>query len=196
MVRERNSRFCCPMVALAACLAVAGCGGGSESSTSPERPLRIDTIFFAMQEEENQNWPAQVALVRVTDVDLVPELMRIKPASWFGGEGVAFRNAHPEGFYNDWEVVPGVDVGPDKIEIDEDVAGVLFCNTRKETPPIRLELDGDVRVLLGDDGCEPQGGEPSEEPSVAENVWDSVADPAESLVESLYEQLQGILGGE
>ena len=196
MVRERNSRFCCPMVALAACLAVAGCGGGSESSTSPERPLRIDTIFFAMPEGENQNWPAQVALVRVTDVDLVPELMEIKPAAWFGADGTAFQSAHPEGFYNDWGIVPGVDVGPVRIEIDEDVAGVLFCNTRKEVPPIRLELDGDVRVLLGDDGCNPQGGEPSEEPSVAENVWDSVVDPAESLVESLYEQLQGILGGE
>ena len=36
-----------------------------------------------------------------------------------------------------------------------------YCGIRTSTPPLRFERDGDVTILINDDGCTLSGGEPS-----------------------------------
>ena len=148
--------------ALAVAAMLAGCGGSSAPRPEPpERPLRLNQIELEMIEDPNRSRPVRVELVRVADMRLLPEILRINTNGWFGQTGQAFKSAHPEAIFDSWEVVPGTAIGPFEVEIDEDVAGVLFCDTLTAPPPLRFELDGAVRVTINNDGCELSGGEPS-----------------------------------
>ena len=148
---------------------LSGCGGGSgERAEEPLRPLRVEHMTLVMPAGVNDDWPARVELVRVTDNRLVAQLLGIEAGSWFDEAGERFRLAHPEAFFDAWEIVPGTAAGPVGIEVDGDVSGVLFCKTSMPSPPLKFERDGDVTVHIGDEGCTLSGGEPSREPS----LWD------------------------
>lgn len=140
---------------------LTGCGSGAPRPEPPERPLRLQQIALEMIEDPNRSSPVRVELVRVADTRLLPEILRIETNDWFGLPGQSFRSAHPEAFFDSWEVVPGTAIGPFQVGVEEDVAGVLFCDTLAAPPPLRFELDGAVRVTIDDDGCELSGGEPS-----------------------------------
>ncbi len=146
-------------VALAGC--IGGLGLGGDDGEKLERVLRLETITLTAQRGVNGDWPVPVELVRLRDPALVREALRIETRSWFGEAGDAFRSAHAEERYDAWEVVPGGVVGPQMMQVDRRVAGVLFCGTRSSPPPLRFERDGDVVVHIGDEGCSITGGEPS-----------------------------------
>ena len=135
-----------------------------DSFVPPEHPLRLDSLTFAMPAGVNANRPARAALVRVQDARLVPELMQIENSAWFGASGEVFRHKHPGAFYDDWELVPGYVAGPFKVAVDAQVEGVLFCDTRVGSPPLRVERDGDVTVAIADTDCTLGGGRPSRVP--------------------------------
>ena len=161
-VRNAASR----VVLLPVALLVTGCVGGWRPGflTPPAPTPKLDSLSFVMKAGANDNWPARVALVRVQDARLVTELIRIDPSAWFGPAGEAFREAHPEAFYDDWELVPGRRAGPFGVAVDEKVAGVLFCETSAGTPPLPMERTGDVTVEVATDGCTLSAGEPASEP--------------------------------
>ena len=153
----------------ALCLFIlAGCAGNNaEKITEPERPLRLNHLSLVMPAQSNENWPARVDLVRVTDVALANHLLSIETRAWFKKSREAFRQAHPEVFFDSWEVVPGTVVGPLDVGVTRPVAGVLFCGTlasRSVPPPVRFERDGDVAVRIDDEGCTLSGGKPSKKP--------------------------------
>ena len=134
---------------------LAGCSGGSEEEIlSPARPVQIDTVTFEMEAEANGRWPARVALVQVEDTNLVERLLAISAAEWFGEKGEAFRAAHPDAYYDDWELVPGLVAGPFNLKVDEAVSAILFCDTDAATPPLRIKEDGDLTVHIEPEGCE------------------------------------------
>ena len=140
-----------------------GCGwfSGPPGPEPPERPLRLRQIELEMIEDPSRSMPVRVELVRVADARLMPEILGIDTRDWFGEGGQSFRSAHPEAIYDSWEIVPGTAIGPFAMQVDGDVAGVLFCDTLAAPPPLRFELDGAVRVTIDDDGCELSGGESS-----------------------------------
>ena len=154
---------------LAVVLLAAGCGGAGGQGdfiAPPERPLLLNSLSFTVQPGVNANRPVRVTLVRVGDARLVPELMRIGTAEWFGAAGEAFRGTHPEAIFDDWELVPGHPAGPYQVGVEALVAGVLFCGTRAGLPPLRVERDGNVTVEIGGGDCRLGGGRPSRPGSV------------------------------
>lgn len=166
-----------PGVVLAA-LVTAGCAGSADRTavaTEPARPLELETLKLVMEHGANDNSPARVDLVRAQDVKLIDRLLGIESGAWFAGERDAFRSAHPEVLFDEWEPVPGFVVGPEKVAVDVVVAGVLFCGVNDGSAPLRLERDGDVAVHIGDDGCEVRGGTPSKEPGVLGDLKDLLA---------------------
>lgn len=146
---------------LALAALVGGCAGGGRV----DEPLELDNISFYMEPGANGDAPARLALVRVEDERLVADLLKIEAGAWFAGEGRAFRNAHPKTIHDDWEVVPGRTSGPFDVEVDERVAGVLFCDTQDDAPPTRLEANGDLSVRVSASGCEVGPGQRRE------SVW-------------------------
>lgn len=130
----------------------AGCAN-KEKITKPRDPINLNSVTLRMEESANANWPARVALVRVKDAALLPRLTGMKSDAWFGEAGVAFRDAHPEIYVENWEVVPGTVVGPFEVKLRERVAGVLFCDTQASPPPLRLKAGGDLVVVVGDERC-------------------------------------------
>ena len=164
-------------VALVALLVLSACEK-SETSTSPERPLRLKSITIVMVQDANENWPAQVGLARIRDADKLPMLLAMSAKAWFAKEGEAFRAAHPDGVYDVWEIVPGSDpIGPEQATVDGNVAGVLFCDIRSAPPASRLETSGHISISITDDGCAVAGGSPAKKPSAIGkllqklNVW-------------------------
>ena len=148
---------------------LVGCGGGGgrqeEQIHTPARPLVLNTLSFTVEAGVNSNSPVRVELVRVHDMSLISELIRIETSAWFGSAGDAFRQAHPEAIYDPWELPPGLQFGPFAMAVDGQVAGVLFCEAGSGTPPIRMEINGDVGVTISDGGCTLGGGEPVRETS-------------------------------
>ena len=141
-------------VPLAAAVLIAGCGVFDISDdTNAVQVLRIDTVVVEMKSRANDDWPARVSLVRVDDIELMNDLLHMDSRSWFGDGGKAFRNANPEAFYDDWEIVPGSRIGPFDAWVDEDVVGVMFCGTRGSSPPVRVTTDGDIRIEVDRRGC-------------------------------------------
>ena len=145
-----------PFALVGAMLLTVACAGRNGGGV--EEPLELDTVSFRMAAGVNGDRPARVALVRVDDDRLAEELLGIETAAWFGGEDRAFRNAHPASVHDGWEVVPGHDAGPFDVEVDEDLVGVLFCDTRIDGPPLRLERDGDLVFDVSGEGCALRGG--------------------------------------
>lgn len=152
-------------VAMLLLVALTACAGRSPSEP-PERPLRLKRIELSMADNANQDWPARVELVRMKDARLADELLRFETDDWFGEGGRAFKNGHPEVFFDDWEVVPGTTIGPFDVRLRDDVVGVLFCDTRADPPPLRFERNGDVMVRVEEGGCTLDGGRPSREKSL------------------------------
>ena len=141
--------------AILSLVCLAGCGGGGgEEPTLPGRPVRIDSMTFEMAVEANGRRPAKVGLVQVGNPSLVEQLLEIPAAEWFGDNGKRFRNAHPDAYYDDWELVPGFVTGPFDLSVDEYVSAILFCDTDAADPPLRIQDDGDLAVHIEPDGCE------------------------------------------
>ena len=141
-------------IPLAAAVLSAGCGISEMMDDSHAvRILEIDTIVLEMKSLVNEDWPARVSLIRVNDIGLMKDLLHMDTRAWFGEGGEAFRNANPEAFYDDWEVVPGSRIGPFDAWVDEDVVGVMFCGTRRNPPPVRVARNGDIRIEIGREGC-------------------------------------------
>ena len=147
-----------PLGAALAMLLVFGCAGRDPSAV--DDPLKLRNLSITMDAGANGNRPARVALVRVRDARLVPQLVAIGADAWFGDEGEAFRNANPKAVYDRWEPVPGLISGPHRVKHRGKFAGVLFCQTQASPPPFRVERDGDLRVLIDDSGCRIEGGKP------------------------------------
>ena len=179
----------CSALVLVVVLA-AGCAGdgGRQAAVVPPAPaLLLDSLSFTVEAGVNGNRPVRMSLVQVRDARLVSELMQIETTAWFGAGGEAFRRAHPDAFYDDWELVPGRLAGPFGVAVDALVAGVLFCSTRAGSPPLRVEWDGDVTVRIDDNDCTFSGGRPSRGPSILNPLewfkrlsWQD--QPAETLV--------------
>lgn len=170
MSRHRSRRPPACLAAAAAFLAACAGGPAQEEPKEPEKPLRIETIKLVTVKGANDNTPVQVDLVRVRDAFLLPELLKTETRAWFAEGRDKFRNAHPDAHIDSWELVPGTVVGPADIELDGDVAGVLFCGLMKVGEenagiPQRVARDGDLIVTIGDTECVVGGGEPSREKS-------------------------------
>ena len=168
-MRNAGRRSASLLIALLA----TGCGGGAqkEAVTTPARLLELESLTFRVKAGVNANRPVRVELVRVRDADQVRELTRIDPAAWFQSAGEAFCQAHPDAFCDDWELVPGRRTGPFDMAVDEKVAGVLFCESLTGAPPLRMVRNGDVMVVIEDDGCAVRGGEPVREPVREPSRW-------------------------
>lgn len=139
-----------PMVLL-----VAACGGAGEpEAPASARPVQIDSVTFEMAAKANGGRPVRVGLVQFANPSLAEQLIAIPPAEWFGPKGDAFRAAHPNAYYDDWELVPGLVAGPFDLRVDEYVSAVLFCDTDAAPPPLRIEEDGDLAVHIEPEGCE------------------------------------------
>lgn len=141
-------------------LALAGCmslvsdviGGGDEESEAIE--VDLEWLSLSMPRDANGNWPARIELVRsALEVLLSDTLLGIDTRSWFEKERTALQAAHPQATFDYWEVVPGTEIGPFEMEVDEPVEGVLFCGVRSYPPPLRVDEGGTLHVLVDDDGC-------------------------------------------
>ena len=135
---------------------LASCGWlgfGNDGIQEPDNPIRVRTISLAMSSETNDSWPVRVALVRVNDKALADMLLRIEASNWFGDEGFGFRQANPLALYDDWEVVPGTNIGPFDIDQKGKFAGILFCDLRQSRPSLRLPYGGDVAIYIDSEGC-------------------------------------------
>jgi len=139
---------------------VAACAGRDPGAI--DDPLKLKSVSINMEAGANGNQPARVELVRVPDERLMSELVSLDAAAWFGREGEAFRGAHPKAVYDRWEPVPGLSTGPHDVRLDGKYAGVLFCETREGSPPLRVERDGTLTIVIDDSGCRIEGGKHKE----------------------------------
>ena len=143
------------LAALPVAVLVAACAGGGEpEAPASSRPVQIDSVTFEMAAEANGRRPARVALVQFANPSLAEQLVAIAPAEWFAAKGEAFRAAHPDAYYDDWELVPGLVAGPFDLRVDEYVSAVLFCDTDAAAAPLRIAEDGDLAVHIERAGCE------------------------------------------
>ena len=135
---------------------VAGCLGGGDGQEAPAtaRPVQIDSVTFEMAATANGGRPARVALVQFANPGLAEQLVAIAPGDWFGAKGEAFRAAHPDAYYDDWELVPGLVAGAFDLRVEEYVSAILYCDTDTAPAPLRIEDDGDLAVHVVPDGCE------------------------------------------
>ena len=131
-------------------------GGGSkkEQTTKPKDNLNLRTVTVTMAPNANNGWPASIELVRVTDADLVTELLAITPQDWFGAKGEAFKLAHPEAYFNQWQPVPGSSTPAENVAVRSRVAGVLYCNLPGISAPSRVRQDGHIVIRITEHGCE------------------------------------------
>ena len=120
-------------VPLAAAMLTAGCGLFEFTDDADTvQILEIDTVVLAMNARVNDDWPARVSLVRVDDVGLMNDLLHLDTRSWFADGGESFRDANPEAFYDDWEVVPGSRIGPFDVRVSENVGRRHFLRHQGE----------------------------------------------------------------
>lgn len=163
--------------AIAASLAACGGGDSSDDIEEPTRPLRLRTLELSVGEGVNGNRPVEVTLVRVLDAKLVSRLLETDTPDWYGGEREVFEGAAPDSIINFWEVVPGTRVGPEDMQIDGKVAGILYCYLLDNPqPPERFERNGEVSVTITDEGCRISGGTPTREPTEVESALGTVGE--------------------
>ena len=136
----------------ASSVVLAGCFGFG-APTPVEGPVSIRSVTFEMATDANAHWPARVAVVQAEDPAISDQLLTIPAAEWFTGKGKAFEAAHPEAYFDAWEIVPGHIAGPFRLDVDEYVTAVLFCDTDAATPPTLIAYDGDVAVHIDPEGC-------------------------------------------
>ena len=139
------------VLVLAIAVLVAGCAGRNPGKI--EDPLKLKRISFDMRIGANDNQPARVDLLRVRDARKADELLRLETDAWFGEDGKAFLLANPKTVHDRWELVPGETFGPFKVGRRGKFAGILFCDSGGATRPMRLERDGDITVVVSDEGC-------------------------------------------
>ena len=144
-------------VVLCVLVLVAGCAGRDAGKVRD--PVKLEEVSITMEAGANGNQPARVELVRVRDARLVSQLVAIEPAAWFDGQDEAFRNANPTAVYDRWEPVPGLGAGSHGVKVKGKFAGVLFCDTREASPPLRVERDGNLTIVIDHRGCRIDGGE-------------------------------------
>ena len=142
---------------LATVLTMHGCGGGgAQAPETPENslPVQINSITFEMAAQANNGRPVKVALVQFTTPSLGERLAEITPQDWFSAKGERFRNAHPNAYYDDWEIVPGHITGPFELVVEDYVSAMLFCETRGSDTALRVSAEGDLAVHIETTGCE------------------------------------------
>ena len=166
-MRVRASRhvgkwgLCLPCLVL---LALTGCAGGLGSfigdvlarDTGPPA-VDISSVVLEMTENANDDWPARVHLVRVDDAGTYARLLTVDPTEWFDGEGARkFEDAYPQAWFDRWEIVPGTSVGPFEFDVGffDDFAAVLLCDVESGPPPKAVAVEGDLRIVVTDAGCE------------------------------------------
>ncbi len=173
--------------------AVAGCGGGGgDEIEEPSRPLRLRTLELSVGAGVNSNRPVEITLVRVLDAKHLDKLLAIETPAWYDGEREVFEGAAPDSIIQSWEVVPGTRVGPEDMEVDDKVAGVLYCNLiENPQPPTRVERNGQVVVSITDEGCEIGGGTPTREPTDIEKALGAVGEKVGGVFEGISEVLGG-----
>ena len=139
-----------------ALLALPGCVGGLLDRGSGG-PLAVDitSVVLEMTENANDDWPARVDLVRVDDAGTYDRLLAVDPTGWFDGAGARkFEDANPQAWVDRWEIVPGTAIGPFDLGLFDDVAAVLLCDVASTPPPKAVALEGDLRIIVTDSGCE------------------------------------------
>jgi hypothetical protein len=147
-------------------LALPGCTGGFsgffgdffgdflERGTGPP-VVDITSVVLEMSENANNDWPARIDLVRVDDAGTYDRVLAVDPAEWFDGAGARkFEDAHPRAHLDRWEIVPGTSIGPFDLGLFDDVAAVLLCDVDSTPPPKAVALEGDLRIIVTDSGCE------------------------------------------
>ena len=145
-------------------LALAGCTGGLggffgdflERDTGPP-VVDITSVVLEMSENANNDWPARVDLVRVDDAGTYHRVLAVDPTEWFDGPGARkFEDAHPRAHLDRWEIVPGTSIGPFELDLGvfDDFAAVLLCDVESDPPPRAVALEGDLRIVVTDSGCE------------------------------------------
>ena len=149
-------------------LALPGCTGGFsgffgdffgdflERGTGPP-VVDITSVVLEMSENTNNDWPARVDLVRVDDAGTYDRVLAVDPTEWFDGAGARkFEDAHPRARLDRWEIVPGTSIGPFEFDLGlfDDFAAVLLCDVESNPPPKAVALEGDLRIIVIDSGCE------------------------------------------
>ena len=149
---------CRILAALLVLTVVNGCAllgrlGFGDGADKPNPKIGVSWVSVAVLPGVNQNWPVSVDLVQVRQEALVELLLQMDPVEWFGGGGEGFRLAHPDAVLNQWEVVPGTAIEPERVRRRGRFGGVLFCGLREPTPPIRVAHKGRLRVTVDESGC-------------------------------------------
>ena len=149
-----------PVLPCLVLLALPGCGfDGLERDTGPP-VVDITSVVLEMPVNANDDWPARVDLVRVDDAGIHARLLAVDPAQWFDGAAARkFEDAHPQAYIDRWEIVPGTSIGPFDLGLFDlglfdDVAAVLLCDVESNPPPKAVALEGDLRIIVTDSGCE------------------------------------------
>ena len=146
-------------------LALPGCTGGfvgdffSDFLERKPGPPAVDitSVVLEMPENANDDWPARVDLVRVDDAGTYDRVLAVDPTEWFDGAGARkFEDAHPRAHLDRWEIVPGTSIGPFEFDLGlfDDFAAVLLCDVESNPPPKAVALEGDLRIIVTDSGCE------------------------------------------
>lgn len=152
---------CLVLVALPGC--AGGLGGiGDLIGNFLERDagppvVDITSVALEMPVNVNDDWPARVHLVRVGDAATYARVLGVNPAEWFDGTGARrFEDAHPKAHLDRWEIVPGTSIGPFALDtrLFDEVAAVLLCDVESSPPPRAVALEGDLRIIVTDSGCE------------------------------------------
>ena len=145
-------------------LALPGCtvgfgdffGDFLERDTGPP-VVDITSVVLEMSENANNDWPARIDLVRVDDAGTYDRVLAVDPTEWFDGAGARkFEDAHPRARLDRWEIVPGTSIGPFELDFGlfDDFAAVLLCDVESNPPPKAVALEGDLRIIVTDSGCE------------------------------------------
>ena len=145
-------------------LALPGCAGGLGGVLGdlldPDDAFpvaEIESVVLEMPENANDDWPARVHLVRVDDPGTYARVLAVDPTEWFDGAGARrFDDAHPQAHLDRWEIVPGTSIGPFDLDdgLFEEFAAVLLCGVASNPPPKTVALEGDLRIVVTDSGCE------------------------------------------
>ena len=152
--------FCLVLLALPGCTGGIGSFIGDSLEHEPGPPVvDIDSVALEMAENANDDWPARVHLVRIDheDAGTHARLLAVNPTQWFDGAGARkFEDAHPQAHVDRWEIVPGTSIGPFAIDagLFDAFVAVLLCDVESDPPPRTVALEGDLRVIVTDSGCE------------------------------------------
>ena len=128
---------------------VVPCFARDDAVEGPE----IEAVTLSVAEAANDGWPVRVELVRTDRADLLQRLLSTPSREWFDAAARAFANAYPEVRIDRWELVPGTQVGPVAVEIDDDAVAVLFCELAPGSGPVRLAVGEHLAVRVSDEGC-------------------------------------------